>query len=336
LIQAAKQSYSEHKPFCLVRFPGEKHIFFGYASKTKPTSQDFFIAKGWDANSEAVYYAKQAPSSGVIREVLTSNQSIKETDFKDYTAQFKNYLEHFEKRQIQKAILSRLKLVAKPERFDPFDTYERACLAYPETLAYIMSHPTEGLWLGASPEILLQKRARWKTVSLAGTQPVKNTGYIWGVKEQREQELVSVHLRKTLSQLRATNILESAVETATSGAVAHLKTFFEFDSDKKIHEILESLHPTPAIAGLPVDKAIELISETERHQRRLYTGYLGRISREKVDLYVNLRCMQIFESELGLYLGGGITAQSNLESEWDETEMKAQTLLKITHGKKEN
>lgn len=336
LIKAAQKIFNEGKPFCLVRLPGEDLELFAFASKTKPRLEEYFVVKGWDSGSDAVYFSKQPVTSDGIDGVVGPNTPVRETDYETYTVQFRNYLENFKIRGIQKAILSRIKVVEMEKGFDVFSALERACQKYPETLTYIVNHPTEGLWLGASPEILLQKRKRWKTVSLAGTQRKKNSEYTWGAKEKQEQELVSVHIRERLASIGAKYICESGVETATSGAVAHLKTFFEFDSDATVDEIVKSFHPTPAIAGLPVKEAIRLISETETHQRRLYTGYLGRISREKVDLYVNLRCMQVFEGKLVLYLGGGITPQSNLESEWEETEMKAQTLLNITHGKQEN
>lgn len=336
LIKAAQKLFNEGKPFCLVRLPGENRELFAFASKTKPLLQEYFVVKGWGSESDAVYFAKQPVASDGIVGVARPTTPLLETDFETYTAQFDNYLANFKVRSIQKAILSRIKVVEKEKDFDVFSAFERACQKYPETLTYIVNHPSEGLWLGASPEILLQKRKRWKTVSLAGTQPKKNSEYTWGAKEKQEQELVSVHLRDRLASISADNISESDVETATSGAVAHLKTFFEFDSDAKVDEIVKTFHPTPAIAGLPVNEAIHLITETETHQRCLYTGYLGRISREKVDLYVNLRCMQVFDGKLGLYVGGGITPQSNLNSEWEETEMKTQTLLNITHGKQEN
>jgi isochorismate synthase len=44
---------------------------------------------------------------------------------------------------------------------------------------------------------------------------------------------------------------------------------------------------------------------------------------------VNLRCAQLFRNQAFLYLGGGLTAQSNVEEEWQETENKAKTLEKI-------
>ena len=71
------------------------------------------------------------------------------------------------------------------------------------------------------------------------------------------------------------------------------------------------------------------IKDIEKYERAYYTGYLGLVTPEKeISLFVNLRCMQVFKNEIALYLGGGITKDSNAEKEWAETNFKAETLLK--------
>ena len=93
--------------------------------------------------------------------------------------------------------------------------------------------------------------------------------------------------------------------------------------------LVNQLHPTPAIAGLPIGEALNLISNTEIHSRKMYSGFLGRISEDRTDLYVNLRCCQVISNQAFLYLGGGFTKDSNSNSEWDETENKSKTLLDV-------
>ena len=50
---------------------------------------------------------------------------------------------------------------------------------------------------------------------------------------------------------------------------------------------------------------------------------------EEIDLFVNLRCMKITPGYLSLYVGGGITLDSDASDEWDETRLKAESLLKV-------
>ena len=96
-----------------------------------------------------------------------------------------------------------------------------------------------------------------------------------------------------------------------------------------LNEFLHHLHPTPAIAGLPPQKAINWIHENEPHNRELYCGYLGLIDDNNSEIFVNLRCAKIFQNKLNIYVGGGITAESSPDDEFHETEIKAETLLSV-------
>jgi isochorismate synthase len=73
-----------------------------------------------------------------------------------------------------------------------------------------------------------------------------------------------------------------------------------------------------------------LIRIVEKHDRGFYTGFLGpwNLSGES-KLYVNLRCAQLHKNKMSLYVGGGLTAESNPEDEWEETVRKSQTLLSV-------
>ena len=79
----------------------------------------------------------------------------------------------------------------------------------------------------------------------------------------------------------------------------------------------------------PTDLAKEIISKSELHDRRLYTGYIGIIGPAKFEFFVNLRCMQITNNAAYLYLGGGLTIDSELGREWNETQRKAKTLEQV-------
>ena len=98
----------------------------------------------------------------------------------------------------------------------------------------------------------------------------------------------------------------------------------------KLWDFVESLHPTPAVAGQPKEDAISFIRELEEHHREYYTGYLGPVGpRDTIDLFVNLRSVKITPGFLAMYVGGGITLESIPEDEWEETELKAASTLNI-------
>jgi isochorismate synthase len=98
----------------------------------------------------------------------------------------------------------------------------------------------------------------------------------------------------------------------------------------RLWELVEALHPTPAVAGQPKDEAIRYIKELEPHDREYYTGFLGPVTKDReMDLFVNLRCMKVTPEFLALYVGGGITLDSDPADEWEETRLKAESLLQI-------
>jgi isochorismate synthase len=151
----------------------------------------------------------------------------------------------------------------------------------------------------------------------------------WNEKEKKEQEFVSVFINDNLQSLGIDSIKQTEVYESYAGPVKHLRSDFHFSSSKSIEAILNCLHPTPAVCGLPQKSALKLIDELEQHKREFYAGYIGEINEEQTAIYVNLRCCQITENQIHLFLGGGYTRESNPLLEWEETENKSRTILDI-------
>ncbi|MDP2337171.1 MAG: chorismate-binding protein [Bacteroidota bacterium] len=206
----------------------------------------------------------------------------------------------------------------------------------PNAFTYLVNLPVAGIWMGATPEVLIKSRdIQFETVSLAGTQ-VRKSGeeeYYWSTKDIEEQAFVSRYMLDVFFNFDIHQYKTIGPETMESGKVAHLKTSFFFPAEKIsdcLGSFIADLHPTPAVCGLPKDLAAEYIRLKEVHVRKYYTGYLGpwRLN-QQVSLFVNLRCMEITPDEYILYAGGGITARSVPEKEWDEINQKAKTLLSV-------
>jgi isochorismate synthase len=93
---------------------------------------------------------------------------------------------------------------------------------------------------------------------------------------------------------------------------------------------LDTLHPTPAVCGLPKAAAKDFILQNENYDRCYYTGFLGEINTNlKTELFVNLRCVEIIDTFAAIYVGGGITLDSNPEDEWLETSNKTNTIKSV-------
>jgi len=252
----------------------------------------------------------------------------------EYLRQAENMVHAFGP-ELSKVVLSRVRLVEKPDAFDAGAFFLKLSDAYPDAFVHLINIPGAGCWTGATPEVLLRVAdGDAFTVALAGTR--KNSGIgddTWGDKEIEEQEMVALHVENVLLRCGVKNYIKQDPRTVKAGKVEHISTRFDFRPDPSVFDptsFINRLHPTPAISGLPVGKALELIRETEKHNREYYAGFCGPQNfRGHSDFFVNLRCMKVLSNDLAVYVGGGLTARSVLADEWEETEWKAKTLLNL-------
>jgi len=202
---------------------------------------------------------------------------------------------------------------------------------YPSTFVSYWHHPEVGSWMGATPENLLSVQNNvFKTMSLAGTQKFKGIQDVeWGDKEKEEQQIVTDFI---LNELKDFDLKTSKPFTIKAGGLLHICTEIrgELSSGHQLETLINKLHPTPAVCGLPKYKAREFILENENYDREFYAGFLGELNINNTsDLYVNLRCMQFNGSKANLYIGGGITSDSDPFSEWKETVAKSEVIKRF-------
>ena len=170
------------------------------------------------------------------------------------------------------------------------------------------------------------------TDALAGTR-VANSDSItkWGQKEIEEHRYIETYINEKLDNLNAT-YSKSNTATLKAGQIEHIHSRYHINRKGiDLTKLVTELHPGPAISGYPSENALSIIGKMENHNRLYYCGYLGLIDKNnnESDLYINLRCMQVFSNGYKLYIGGGITIDSDPELEWQETEMKSETLSLI-------
>ena len=145
----------------------------------------------------------------------------------------------------------------------------------------------------------------------------------------REQSLRGlVFLRSGLLQEAVTDDGTDLVRTVRAADLVHLRSDFTFtlSADDCIGDLIHTLHPTPAVCGLPKRDAFRFIVSNEHTPRRYYSGVKGMLASEATHLYVSLRCMNIEENHYHLYAGGGLLKESTEEQEWQETEAKLETM----------
>jgi len=231
-----------------------------------------------------------------------------------------------------KVVWSRVIPVPLLETAHPYLLFEELCRRYPSLHVVLCHHPRWGIWLGASPEILMAKEGpEVISMALAGTRALSSPdeSMPWGNKEKREQGMVLQFLHDQFLKL-GMEPRSGKTHTLRTGPVEHLLTTLRGSTSLDCYPVARALHPTPAIAGYPVREALPLLLEREGHRRKLYGGYWGYLNEEGDGrLSVNLRCLQWQPGRASLYVGAGILADSHPPSEWLETEHKAATLLNV-------
>lgn len=234
---------------------------------------------------------------------------------------------------LEKVVVSRRFSI--PMNSDLLNTAHGMMQSYPTAFTYLFHHPGVGTWMGATPELLLEShKGMGRTLSLAGTRSTDPTlkTFEWTAKEFHEQRVVTDFIA---DQMRALE-LEPQIGPLTNtkaGKLWHLGTIIQVPLPlAKAAALLNALHPTPAVCGLPRDMAECFIKENENYNREYYTGFVGEIGIERqggFTVYVNLRCIQIRNGRAHIYVGGGITADSDPQAEWEETQEKSTTVLSL-------
>lgn len=209
--------------------------------------------------------------------------------------------------------------------------YQRLLHLYPDAFIYLMSNKHTGTWIGATPETLVSSNGKnFYTMALASTQSYdENQRITWSQKDIKEHEYVRSFIRDRLKRQNLKKLEEGETENARAGKMVHLKTVFRgILTSVSPLEIARKLHPTPAVCGTPTEKARELILKTERHNREYYSGFLGPVFyKQTSDIFVNLRCAKLDVNRTILFAGGGIVKESSPEKEWEEIQLKYNTLL---------
>ncbi|WP_298902121.1 chorismate-binding protein [uncultured Psychroserpens sp.] len=339
------------------------------------------IVKGWFQNNDNVHYTSNFDESGFVfspfdskkptvifptesSKIITSEMGLTlnvdhgesqhdtATHFKEHVELVQKGVDIIHKSELEKVVLSRAEVVPISDK-NPLQIFRKLLHQYSAAFVYIWYHPKVGLWLGATPETLLNiDGLRFKTMSLAGTQYYVDTlDVTWDSKNIDEQRIVTEfivnELEPFVDQLNVSN-----PKTVKAGTLLHLQSQISgILKPNHLKNIVLSLHPTPAVCGLPKVEAKYFIQNNENYDREFYTGFLGELNlktsrirntnkrnvennayatiKTESQLFVNLRCMQIKNERALIYVGGGITKDSIPLDEWEETVKKSKTMMSV-------
>jgi len=242
--------------------------------------------------------------------------------------------------QLHKAVMAQALKVTAEAPLDPSAALETLRSRHPDCYSFSVGNGDGAVFLGASPERLIQVRQRHLyTEALAGSAPrgitpatdiqlaqsLRNSP-----KELHEHRLVADFIEQQLEGLGLSPQSADEPQILQLTGIQHLQTSIHCTLSQGIHpfEILAQLHPTPAVGGVPQQAACEQIQRLEGFERSLYASPLGWIDGEgNCEFCVGIRSALLQGNQARLFAGAGIVSGSEPAQERAEVELKLRTLL---------
>ena len=296
-----------------------------------------------DAEWEAVDIADDCEAEVLLIDAdYEAERSRYAVDFESFHAQLRDGT-------FQKIVLARSARLKATEHIPPLSLFARACKKYPRLFVALFGTERSGTWLIATPEILVSgKCGAMQTMALAGTMrlsgsqlgfDVSGSGFDkddihWSTKNIQEQRYVETYITECIEHYTS-NFSVCGPYTSRAGDLVHLRSDISFSLNDTAHmgDLLNALHPTPAVCGMPKTATRNFIMHNESAPRDYYSGFAGTLNPDgDTNLFVTLRCMKIAQQhnaepdEYTLYAGGGLLKDSTCQSEWEETEAKMNTM----------
>ncbi|WP_085517847.1 chorismate-binding protein [Marivirga sericea] len=301
------------------------------------------ISLDWLRSPSEQIEAKIEEASEFDFSILAKNDNLRSTFSSEYIQMVEEGIQSIKREEFYKVVPSKIKHIESDNNVNLGQAFINACYKYPNAFVNLTFSAKTGLWLGASPETLIEdkKGEYFKTMALAGTQRKSEKSIAettWTQKEIEEQAYVSRYIINCFKKIRLRDFDEIGPKTVEAGNLLHLKTTFKVHTESANFPelgsvMLKLLHPTSAVCGMPKESALEFISKKEKHDRSYFSGFMGPVHLSGLShLFVNLRCCQINNQTVTFYAGAGITEDSKAEKEWEETEMKCKVLSDVIFG----
>ena len=241
--------------------------------------------------------------------------------------------------RLEKAVLARAIEARADGRFDPVSALTRLREQYPSCFNFAVARG-ERCFLGASPERLVRLRdGLVSTMCLAGSiargasdDEDRRLGdtLLASAKERAEHEFVVRGLREGLAEICEELVPASTPVLLKVRNIQHLVTMIggKVAAGRTILDLIERLHPTPAVGGSPRQAALALIREREQLDRGWYAGPLGWLdARGEGEVTVAIRSALLRGAEASLFAGCGIVADSDPVEEYAESCLKLRPML---------
>ena len=334
------RALSVNLPFAIFRYPNEDRVHIvaqrspevaAFRSLAEVKNRGFVVAPFRpSAQNPTIIINNDINDFDELNELLNNNElhetlkyfqhKICDADKAQYQAIFAEVKRHIISNEVSKVVLARS--TTKALQHSVSELFINLLNTCSDRMVCLVNTHVTGVWMCATPELLLRgTNGRYATMALAGTRP-SLADAPWDAKNLDEHEWVCHHFDDKLRQFA--DVERHARTTFDLGTLQHLRTDYSFSAPATYapKQIAAMLHPTPAVCGWPTEKAMEIIDKQEVTSRLYYSGVIGQLDEGACNLYVNLRCAHVHDGEITTFAGGGIMPDSEVETEWHETEMK--------------
>ena len=275
---------------------------------------------------------KQSNFTSDGSEFVTSNFSSSMSQ-QEYVSYVSNIQEDISNGEVYQANACRILSATIPSNFSLAQLFSSILENNPAPYASYLRIP--GLEMAsASPELFLKREGAKVTSSpIKGTRP--SGGSDFGSKDQAENVMIVDLIRNDLGQICKDGSIDvpRLLAIEKHPGLDHLVSDVtgELKDGLKWHQVITPLLPPGSVSGAPKSSALRIIAAHESN-RGPYCGAIGWIQGDSCELAVAIRTFWKEEQILKFGTGAGITWSSDPEAEWEETELKAQRLIKIASG----
>ncbi|WP_079890753.1 isochorismate synthase [Halococcus agarilyticus] len=300
-----------------------------------PDADPTTVATDLDAAHDTVVDLPMMRPSGGPPGVAATRRT---TSKAEWTAGVAECVERIRRGDLRKVVLATALDVDLASPVDVPGTLERLRRTYPECYRFLVQPTDEAGFFGPPPERLVKMDGREiETEALAGSVARGDTpeedaelarSLETSEKIRHEQGVVVDAIRERLAPLGGVRVGERGVRKFAN--IQHLRTPITatLDGDAHVLDVVEALHPTPAVGGLPPERAREIIHETESFDRGWYAAPMGWFdARGDGEFAVGIRSAVAGGRRARLYAGNGIVADSDPDEEWAELGPKFRPVL---------
>ena len=259
-----------------------------------------------------------------------------------YLKAVEDALEEIQQGQYEKVVLARSQSIHADGAWQILMLLNRLRHRFPRCFTFSFANGGGAVFLGASPERILRiKEGKLTTEAIAGSAPrgasaredaLLGRNLLHSQKDLQEHCYVRDSIVRRLQKVGLKACYAEPPNLLSLANVQHLHTPISADVQQAIHiiDILEEMHPTPAVGGTPRDQAVPRIQALEGIHRELYAGVVGWFNHlNEGDMVVGIRSAKIHSDTATLFAGAGIVAGSVPTSEYLETELKLKAMRSV-------